>query len=109
MIFGRVGSLTMLLAFSFTRKPLPSALPLEKFNLVKEVLIMKSILVIGLGRFGRHITRKLLEEGNSVLAVEKKTKSVQTMLSTFCRTFRLLMPQMRPSSNLLVSITLICA
>ena len=32
---------------------------------------MKSILVIGLGRFGRHITRKLLEEGNSVLAVEK--------------------------------------
>ena len=32
---------------------------------------MKSILVIGLGRFGRHITRKFLEEGNSVLAVEK--------------------------------------
>lgn len=33
MIFGRVGSLTMLLAFSFTRKPLPSALPLEKIQL----------------------------------------------------------------------------
>lgn len=64
---------------------------------------MKSILVIGLGRFGRHITRKFLEEGNSVLAVEK-TKGVQTMPSTFCRTFRLLMPQTRPSSNLLVSI-----
>lgn len=32
---------------------------------------MKSILVIGLGRFGRHIARKFIEEGNMVLAVEK--------------------------------------
>ena len=32
---------------------------------------MKSVLVIGLGRFGRHIARKLIEEGNTVLAVEK--------------------------------------
>ncbi|MDI9242708.1 potassium channel family protein [Fusibacillus kribbianus] len=32
---------------------------------------MKSILVIGLGRFGRHMAQKLLEEGNDVLAVEK--------------------------------------
>ncbi len=29
---------------------------------------MKSILVIGLGRFGRHMTKKFIEEGNSVLA-----------------------------------------
>lgn len=33
MIFGRVGSLTMLLAFSFTKKQIPSALPLEKIQL----------------------------------------------------------------------------
>ena len=32
---------------------------------------MKSVLVIGLGRFGRHMARKLIEEGNTVLAVEK--------------------------------------
>ena len=32
---------------------------------------MKSILVIGLGRFGRHMTKKFIEEGNSVLAIEK--------------------------------------
>ena len=32
---------------------------------------MKTILVIGLGRFGRHMAQKLLEEGNDVLAVEK--------------------------------------
>ena len=31
---------------------------------------MKNVLVIGLGRFGRHMARKLIEEGNEVLAVE---------------------------------------
>lgn len=32
---------------------------------------MKSVLIIGLGRFGRHMAQKFLEEGNAVLAVEK--------------------------------------
>ena len=32
---------------------------------------MKSVLVIGLGRFGRHLSRKFIEEGNAVLAIEK--------------------------------------
>ena len=32
---------------------------------------MKSILIIGLGRFGRHMAAKFIEEGNSVLAIEK--------------------------------------
>ncbi len=32
---------------------------------------MKSILIIGLGRFGRHMAKKFIDEGNSVLAVEK--------------------------------------
>ena len=31
---------------------------------------MKSILLIGLGRFGRHMAKKFIEEGNDVLAVE---------------------------------------
>lgn len=32
---------------------------------------MKNILVIGLGRFGRHIAAKFIEEGNEVFGVEK--------------------------------------
>lgn len=32
---------------------------------------MKSILIIGLGRFGRHMARKFIEQGNEVLAIEK--------------------------------------
>ncbi len=32
---------------------------------------MKTILIIGLGRFGRHMAKKFIEEGNDVLAVEK--------------------------------------
>jgi len=31
---------------------------------------MKSILVIGLGRFGRHMAKKLMENGNEVMAVD---------------------------------------
>ena len=31
---------------------------------------MKSVLIIGLGRFGRHMALKLIEEGNEVMAVE---------------------------------------
>lgn len=31
---------------------------------------MKSVLVIGLGRFGRHFARKMIEEGNEVMAVD---------------------------------------
>lgn len=38
------------------------------------MIIMKSILVIGLGRFGRHIAKKFIEEGNSVLAIENNTE-----------------------------------
>lgn len=33
---------------------------------------MKSILIIGMGRFGRHMARKFTEQGHSVLAIEKK-------------------------------------
>ena len=35
---------------------------------------MKSILIIGLGRVGRHMAAKFIEEGNSVLAVERNTE-----------------------------------
>lgn len=31
---------------------------------------MKSILVIGLGKFGRHMAKKLMEEGNDVMGVD---------------------------------------
>ena len=31
---------------------------------------MKSVLVIGLGRFGRHMAQKFLENGHQVLAVD---------------------------------------
>lgn len=38
---------------------------------------MKSILIIGLGRFGRHMAHKLIEEGNDVLAVEKNEERAE--------------------------------
>ena len=40
---------------------------------------VKSILVIGMGRFGRHLARKLLELDNEVLVVDKREDMVQEM------------------------------
>ena len=41
---------------------------------------MKSILVIGLGRFGRHVITKLDELGHQVMAVDKYEERVQQVL-----------------------------
>lgn len=43
---------------------------------------MKSVLLIGLGRFGRHMAAKLIEEGNEVLAVDKNEERVNDILDT---------------------------
>ena len=42
---------------------------------------MKSILIIGLGRFGRHMAQKLIDEGNEVLAVEKSEERADNAVS----------------------------
>lgn len=31
---------------------------------------MKSVLIIGLGRFGRHMARKFIENGHEVMAID---------------------------------------
>ena len=41
---------------------------------------MKSVLVIGLGRFGRHMAAKLIQEGNEVLAVDINEERVDDIL-----------------------------
>lgn len=38
---------------------------------------MKSILVIGLGRFGRHLSLKLMELGNEVMIIDKDEEAVE--------------------------------
>ena len=41
---------------------------------------MKSVLLIGLGRFGRHIAIKLCEMKHEVMAVDKKEERVNQVL-----------------------------
>ena len=38
---------------------------------------MKSMLVIGLGRFGRHLSLKLMELGNEVMVIDKDEEAVE--------------------------------
>lgn len=40
---------------------------------------MKSMLVIGLGRFGRHLTQKLVELGNEVMIIDKNEELVNEL------------------------------
>ncbi len=42
---------------------------------------MKSFLVIGLGRFGRHLTHRLVELGNEVMAVDRDEERVAGIAS----------------------------
>lgn len=42
---------------------------------------MKSILIIGMGRFGRHMARKFIEQGNEVLAVDNKESRINAVMS----------------------------
>ncbi len=44
---------------------------------------MKSILLIGLGRFGRHIAEKLYELNHQILAIDKQEDRVEAVLP-FC-------------------------
>lgn len=41
---------------------------------------MKSILVIGMGRFGHHLSKKLLELGNEVMVVDNQEEKLTDML-----------------------------
>ena len=41
---------------------------------------MKSVLLIGLGRFGRHIASKLNKLGHQVMAVDSDEERVQAVL-----------------------------
>ena len=42
---------------------------------------MKTILLIGLGRFGRHIAQKLNELDHQVMAIDKNENRVEAALS----------------------------
>lgn len=41
---------------------------------------MKSVLIIGLGRFGHHLTAKMLELGNDVMIIDIDEKKVEDLI-----------------------------
>lgn len=42
---------------------------------------MKSVLIIGLGRFGQHLCRQMAEHKNEVMVIDIKEENVQAMMS----------------------------
>ena len=54
---------------------------------------MKSVLIIGMGRFGRHMAQKLYDLGHDVLAIDKNEEKInmsQTLKSEILPTKALL-------------------
>lgn len=41
---------------------------------------MKSILIVGMGRFGKHLAAKLVEQGNEVMAIDKEEARINEVL-----------------------------
>ena len=41
---------------------------------------MKSVLIVGMGRFGRHMARKLTEYKHEVLAVDRSEERINDVL-----------------------------
>ncbi len=50
---------------------------------MKTKQVVKSFLVIGMGRFGQHLALKLLELGNEVMVVDKKEEATQDIAGAF--------------------------
>lgn len=46
---------------------------------------MKSILVIGLGRFGRHLCQKLMSLNNEVMIVDRNEEAVNALANEVTR------------------------
>ena len=44
---------------------------------------MKSVLVIGMGRFGKHLARKMTELGNDVMIVDKEESIIEELAPNF--------------------------
>ena len=41
---------------------------------------MKSVLIIGMGRFGRHMAQKLYDLGHDVLAIDKSEAKIKIII-----------------------------
>jgi len=48
---------------------------------------MKNILVIGMGRCGRHLARKMQELGNDVMIVDKEEEAIEELAANFTDSF----------------------
>ena len=42
---------------------------------------MKSMLIIGMGRFGSHLCNDLIEQGNEIMIIDKDPSAVENFMS----------------------------
>ena len=80
MYLGRVGGLTLIYAALSSKKWGMQSCRRKKLRLDKEPFHMKNILLIGTGRFGRHIAVQLYQLGHQVMAVDTNEERISDVL-----------------------------
>ena len=82
MYLGRVGGLTLIMQYSQEEIREMQSFLWRKLQLDEKETsnIMKNVLIIGLGRFGKHIAMQLNQLGHEIMAVDWKEERVDKVL-----------------------------
>lgn len=81
MYLGRVGGLTLIYAAVSNKIRAEQSCRSKNHSRIKELLYYENILLIGLGRFGRHIALQLNKLGHEVMAVDINEERVNESLT----------------------------
>lgn len=81
MYLGRVGGLTLIYAAVSNKIIVEQSCRSKNHSRIKELLYYENILLIGLGRFGRHIALQLNKLGHEVMAVDINEERVNESLT----------------------------
>lgn len=81
MYLGRVGGLTLIYAAVSNKIRAEQSCHSKNHSRIKELLYYENILLIGLGRFGRHIALQLNKLGHEVMAVDINEERVNESLT----------------------------
>ena len=80
MYLGRVGGLTLIYAVLSVREMQSFLWRKSQLDEKEKSNIMKNVLIIGLGRFGRHIAMQLNQLGHEIMAVDWNEERVDKVL-----------------------------
>lgn len=81
MYCGRIGSMTFVLSFVHRPDKANIELPRKSYHWIRiRRNEMKSILIIGMGKFGHHLCADLIKNGNDIMVMDKDEAKVRDLI-----------------------------